>query len=117
MGQPLRFILSPGNTHDSQIGRQLLLSTPAKAVLADKAYHSKEIVDFALSKNMKVVIPSKSNSIAPRAIELHQYKERHLIENLFQRMKVFRRVATRYDKLAVNFLSFVYIAGIFKWLH
>ena len=97
--------------------KELIKSSKAKALLADKAYNSKSFIDLALSKNMEILIPSKKNALIKRAINKHKYKERHLIENLFQRMKVFRRVATRYDKLAQNFLGFVYIAGIFKWLH
>ena len=53
----------------------------------------------------------------PRVLDAHHYKARHLVENLFQRMKVFRRIATRYDKLDDTFLGFAHIAGIMKWLH
>ena len=66
---------------------------------------------------MQVIIPCKANRKQQRALNQHRYKARHLIENLFQRMKVFRRVATRYDKLDDRFLGFVHIAGIMKWLH
>ena len=52
-----------------------------------------------------------------RILDRLRYKARHLVENLFQRMKVFRRVATRFDKLDTTFLGFVHIAGIMKWLH
>ena len=53
----------------------------------------------------------------PRVLDEHRYKARHLVENFFQRMKVFRRVATCYDRLGVTFLGFVHIAGTMKWLH
>ena len=66
---------------------------------------------------MTIVIPSKSNSKNPRAIDKHTYKNRHLVENLFQRLKVFRRVSTRYDKTDACFMGFILIAGIMKWLH
>jgi len=66
---------------------------------------------------MQVIIPSKVNRKKQRALDRNRYKARHLVENLFQCMKVFRRVATRYDKLDVTFLGFVHIAGIMKWLH
>lgn len=66
---------------------------------------------------MEVIIPSKSNRKQQRALDKLRYKTRHLVENLFQRMKIFRRVATRYDKLDERFLGFVHITGIMKWLY
>ena len=65
---------------------------------------------------MQVIIPSKVNRKKQRALDRSRYMARHLVENLFQRMKVFRRVATRDDKLDVTFLGFVHIAGIMKRL-
>ena len=96
---------------------ELLENLPAKALLADKAYDSDKIVHCAQEQGMEVIIPCKANRKQQRALDKHRYKARHLIENLFQRMKVFRRVATRYDKLDEGFLGFVYIVGIMKWLH
>ena len=66
---------------------------------------------------MQVIIPSRVNSKKQRPLDWYRYRARHLVENLFQRMKVFRRVATRFDKLDIRFLGFVHIAGIMKWLH
>jgi transposase len=64
----------------------------------------------------KVVIPPKSNRKKPRDFDKNLYKERNLIERMFNKLKHFRRVATRYDKTASAFLAFVTIAGIFLWL-
>ena len=86
-------------------------------LLADKAYNSQEIFNKAIENGMEIIIPSKSNSKNPRIIDKHKYKNRGLIENLFQRLKIFRRISTRYDKMDKNFLSFTYLACIFKWLH
>jgi transposase len=66
---------------------------------------------------MQVIIPAKANRKKPRVLDKHRYKARHLVENPFQRMKVFRRMATRFDKLDIRFLGFVHIAGVMKWLH
>ena len=67
---------------------------------------------------MQVVIACPVNCKKnQRILDTHHYKARHLVENLFQRMKVFRRMATRYDKLDVTFLGFVHIAGTMKWLY
>jgi transposase len=117
LGNPLRFLLTPGQRHDSKPVPELLEGLPAKAVLADKAYDSDKIIQSAQAQGMQVIIPSKVNRKQQRALDKERYKARHLIENLFQRMKVFRRVATRFDKLDIRFLGFVHIAGIMKWLH
>lgn len=65
---------------------------------------------------MQVIIPSRVNRKKQRLLDRHRYKARHLVENLFQSMKVFRRVATHFDKLDIRFLGFVHIAGLMKWL-
>ena len=118
LGNPLRFVLTAGQRHDSQPVSKLLDGLAAKALLADKAYDSDKVVQAAEKQSMEVIIPCRVNRKKnPRVLDKHRYKARHLVENLFQRMKVFRRVATRYDKLDVTFLGFVYIAGTMKWLH
>jgi transposase len=117
LGNPVHFILTPGQRHDSKVAVELLAVAPAEAVVADKAYDSNEIVENAQESGMEVVIPSKANRKQPRALDKDRYKARHLVENLFQRMKVFRRVATRFDKLDCMFLGFVHLAAIKKWLH
>lgn len=116
LGNPLRFILTPGQQHDSKPVPDLLKGLTAKALLADKAYDSDKIIQAAQDSDMLVIIPSKANRKNPRTLDKNRYKARHLVENLFQRMKVFRRVASRFDKLDFTFLGFVHIAGIMKWL-
>jgi len=117
LGNPLRFVLTSGQRHDSKPVPELLDGLQAKALLADKAYDSDKIVQSAQAQGMQVIIPSRVNRKNPRTLDKHRYKARHLVENLFQCMKVFRRVATRFDKLDVTFLGFVHIAGTMKWLH
>ena len=117
LGNPLHFVLTPGQQHDSKAVPDLLEDWVADAILADKAYDSNEIVQSALEKGMEIIIPSKVNRKTQRPLDKARYKARHLVENLFQRMKIFRRVATRYDKLDTRYLGFVHIAGIMKWLH
>ena len=86
--------------------------------MADKAYDSDKIVQAAQQQGMQVIIPCRVNRKKnQRILDKHRYKARHLMENLFQRMKVFRRVATRYDKLDVTFLGFVHIAGTMQWFY
>nr|WP_083758029.1 IS5 family transposase [Polaromonas naphthalenivorans] len=115
LGNPLRFVLTPGQRHDSKPVPELLDGLQAKVLLADK--DSDKIVQSAQAQGMQVIIPSKVNRKNSRTLDKHRYKARHLVENLFQRMKVFHRVATRFDKLDIRFLGFVHIASIMKWLH
>ena len=118
LGNPLRFLLTAGQRHDSKPLPELLKGRQTKALLADKAGDSDKIVRAAEELGMEVIIPCRANRKKnPRVLDTHRYKARHLVENLFQRMKFFRRVATRYDKPDVTFLGFVHIAGAMKWLH
>lgn len=77
-----------------------------EAVLADKAYDAEGLIFRIAEKNAKVVIPPKSNRIVQREFDKQQYRNRNVIERFFARIKQFRRIATRYDKLASRFKSF-----------
>ena len=81
-------------------------------VLADKAYGSTEIRNYIKTHGAVYNIPPKSNIKDPWDCDWWLYKERHLVERFFQKIKLFRRVATRYDKLASRFFSFVLLASI-----
>lgn len=90
----------------------------AKTLLTDRTCDSHKIVPAAQNQGMQVIMPCRLNRRKnPRVLGTQRYKARHLVENLFQRMKIFRRVAARHDKLDITFLGFVHIAGIMKWLH
>ena len=117
LGNPLRFKLTAGNKSDTPELIGLIQGLPGQELLADKAYDSDAIVQEAMGKGMEVVIPPKANRKEKRAFDALKYRARHLVENLFQRMKVYRRVATRYEKLDSRFLSIVYLVGAMKWLH
>ena len=81
-------------------------------VLADRAYGAKTIRAYILEQGASYVIPLQSNVSDPWPVDWCLYKERHLVECFFQKLKWFRRTATRYDKLDTSFLAFVYIAAI-----
>lgn len=90
----------------------------ADALLADKAYDANERVRQKLvEKGCIAVIPSKSNRKNPSSYDKNVYKERHLIENFFAKLKQYRAIATRYDKTALNFLGAIYMASIVIWLN
>lgn len=87
-------------------------SIQGSRILADRAYGSKEIRNYITEHNAEYVIPPRQNSKNPWSVDWWLYKERHLVECFFNKLQQFRRVATRYDKLATSFLSFVYIGAI-----
>lgn len=87
-----------------------------KLILADKGYDSNKFVRWIQSRGGAVVIPSRRTSKAPRNTDWHIYKERHLVENLFLKLKNNRRFATRYEKKAVFFKAVTFLACILVWL-
>lgn len=114
LGNPLAFLLSSGNTHDSRYAIPLLSQIDIKGsnILGDKAYGAKAIRDHIDSQEASYTIPPKSDAANPWPVDWYTYKERHLVECFFQKLKWFRRIATRYDKLDASFLAFVYLASI-----
>jgi len=114
LGNPLTFLLSAGNEADISNAPLLLctLSLGGTIVNADRGYDSQNFVDWLISMGAVPNIPSRQSNKIQRECDWWQYKERHLIENFWQKIKQFRRVPTRYDKLAKTFLGFVYLAAI-----
>ena len=95
---------------------QMLAGITNAYVLADKAYDADALVQSLEASGCEVLIPSRKNRVASRDIDKHTYKERHLVENFFQKLKRPRRVCTRYEKLDCTFLAFVALASIFVLL-
>ena len=116
LGHPLRFIVTGGERHDSTQAQALLEGFHAHAVLADKGYDADELVTWIQQTGALVVIPPRSNRTVLRDYANTLYKERHRVERMFGDLKHFRRVATRYDKTARSFLSFVQLAASYLWL-
>ena len=112
--QLLNVILTSGNIHDSQPAIELFdgIDLYAKTVLADKAYSCDKIRDYLEEQGAVVCIPDKSNFKAKHTFDADLYKQRNKVERFFQRIKNFRRIATRYDKLALCFLNFVLLASV-----
>ena len=88
----------------------------AQAVIADKGYDSNALVEHIEAQQAEVIIPPRSNRKALRDYDRHRYKARNLVERFFNRLKQFRRVATRYEKLAAHFAAMVRCACIVLWL-
>ena len=88
----------------------------ADAAIGDKGYDADHLVDRIVEAGTEVVIPPKRNRKVQRPYDTDLYKERNRIERFFNKLKQFRRVATRYDKLLANFMGFVKLAAIAIWL-
>jgi transposase len=117
-GLPIEFMITGGEVHDSVAATELIERLPdAEAIMADKGYDSEKIREQIEAKGARAVIPRKSNSlIGNDGMDWALYKYRHLVENAFARLKQFRAIATRYEKLKVNFQSMVAMACAFLWL-
>jgi transposase len=116
LGNLLKIIITPGQHHDITQAIPLLEGIKDANVLADRGYISSLVREHIINKNSIPVIPSKSNSKSPIDYDKHLYKERHLVECFFSKLKHFRRVFSRYDKSARNFASFVSFVGAILWL-
>jgi transposase len=118
LGNPLHFVLSSGNRNDIGMAQTLLepFDLRGKLILADKGYDSDKFVHWIETRGGIVVIPSRITAKAPRSTDWYTYKERHLVENLFLKLKNNRRFATRYEKNAVLFQAVTFLACILIWL-
>ncbi len=116
LGNPVRLIGSPGQRSDIAFAHDLVDGFAADATIADKGYDADHLCATIAETGAQIVIPPKRNRKLQRAYDADLYKERNIIERFFNKLKQFRRVATRYDKLLVNFMGFVKLAAIAIWL-
>ena len=116
LGNALRFRLTGGERNDITQAEALVEGFSAEYVIADKGYDSEAFVARLKGRASEAVIPSRATNKVQREIDTHLYKERHLIENQIGKLKHFRRVFSRFDKLAKNYLSFIYFASSVVWL-
>ncbi len=116
LSNPLKTIITSGNTNDITQAEALLEGTFHSYVLADKGYDSRPLRESLIRKNCTPVIPSRSNALNPYKYDKHIYKERHSIECFFSKVKYFRRIFSRFDKSARNFASFIAFVGSLIWL-
>jgi transposase len=112
LGNPVEFILTGGQEADVTQAEPLIGAHEADAYILDKAYDSDAVVMAATERGAEAVIPSKKNRKVPRGYDGHLYKERRKIEWFINLLKQYRRVATRYEKTARNFLGFIHVASI-----
>jgi transposase len=115
-GRLLSVLLTGGEAHDCTVAERLIRRTDAaEELLGDKAYDSAELRGWLEDRGTKPVIPNRSNRKQPYSFNKQSYKLRHRIENAICRIKDFRRIATRYDKLGRNYLAAVCLVAAIVW--
>jgi transposase len=106
-----------GQVHDSQVVEAVLATPrPPLTVTGDKAYDSREVRQKIRDEGALPIIPSRSNATKKAYCPKRLYRRRHKIENYFCRIKDWRRIATRFDKLARNFLAAAALVGALYWI-
>ncbi len=110
LGNPISFLLSGSQIHDSNtaLSRLETIDIHGSRIITDRAYGWEEIREYIIQHHATCVIPPKRNT----KTDWYLYKQRHLVEFFFHKLKQFRRIATRYDKLAFCFFAFIHIAAI-----
>lgn len=116
LGRPVRFLIAPGQSHDILAVPALLEGQTPRAVLADRAYDANSFRRLLDRIGAEAVIPSTRSRKVPIPHDPVAYKLRNRIERCFNKLKHFRRFATRYDRIACHYLAFVHLAAIMLWL-
>lgn len=116
LGNPLDFVLTGGQAADITQAEALLPDEPVGAVVADKGYDADAFVAAVSARGAAAVIPPRKNRQSPREYDRHSYKERHLIEGFFGKIKHYRRIFSRFEKTARNYMSFLRFVAALVWL-
>ena len=112
LGHPVELLLTGANESDIAQAEALLADHEPEAVIADKGYDKKAFVEEVESRGAEAVIPAQKDRTEQRPLDRHRYRERNVCERFWSKAKQYRRVATRYEKKAANFLAFVKVAAI-----
>lgn len=116
LGNPLRFELTAGQRHDITQAEALIVDFEPEHVIADKGYDSSAFLQFIFEQGAVAVIPPRSNLKTMRDYDSHLYKERHLVECFINKVKHYRRIFSRFDKLSSRYLGFLSFVGALLWL-
>jgi transposase len=116
LGCPVRFILTPGQAGDALQAGPLVEGLAAEVVIADTAYDGDGFRAVIADKQAVAVIPNNPARATKHPLDAHLYAQRHLAECCFSKLKQFRRVATRFEKTARNYLAVITLAAIILWL-
>ena len=116
MGNPVRFILTEGQSSEHDQADALIEGFQADFVLADKGYDANDFIEKIQASGAVAVIPARKNRIEGRPYDKTIYKERNFVERLFQKLKHYRRIATRYERLARNYMAILSLVATIIWL-
>ena len=116
MGNPVRFILTQGQSSEYDQADALIEGFKADFVLADKGYDSNDFIENIQAGSSVAVIPARKNRIEERDYDQTIYKESNFVERLFQKLKHYRRIATRYERLARNYMAMLSLVATIIWL-
>lgn len=116
LGNPLRLRLTAGQRHDIIRATDMLIGLDFEYVLADRSYAAQHFIDVIIAHGAQPVIPPKQNAKQPHAYDAWRYRERHLVECFIGKIKHFRRVFSRFDKLARRYLGFLHLSSVLVWL-
>ena len=116
LGNPLKFVITPGQHHDITQAETLVKTTKKSYLLGDKGYDADSFRTILKKQKCISVIPSKSNRKIPYDYDKHIYKERYVVECFFSKIKYFRHIFSRFDKSISNFYSFISFVGAIIWL-
>jgi len=116
LGNPLDFLLTGGQAADITQAEALLPNGAVGAVVADKGYDADAFIATVTARGAQAVIPPRKHRIQPRDYDHHVYKERHLIECFFGKIKHYRRIFSRFEKTARNYMSFLRLVAALVWL-
>ena len=112
LGLPVKLILTPGQAADVTQAEALIEGVPIEVVIGDKGYDSRAVVQAIEARGAEAVIPSRKDRKEQRAYDKDRYKDRNLVERFWFKLKQYRRVATRYEKTARNFMGFILVASV-----
>lgn len=116
LGNPLRFRLTGGQRHDITQAEALISGLEFDRLIADRSYDADDFIEILIEKQAEAVIPARKNRKEQREYDQHLYKERHVVECFFNKIKHYRRIFSRFDKLDKRFLGFLSLAGTLIWL-
>lgn len=116
LGNPVRFLLTQGQSSEYEQASAMIAGFQADFVLADKGYDSNEFIESIQANGAVAVIPPRKHRIEARVYDKVIYKERNFVERLFQKLKHYRRIATRYERLARNYMAMLSLIATLIWL-
>ena len=116
LGNPLRFLLTAGQRHDITQAQALLEGFDFEHLLADRGYAAEDFIDFLLQRGIQAVIPPHQRAKVLREYDKWLYRERHLVECFINKIKHFRRIFSRFEKLDRSYLNFLQFVGVLIWL-